>query len=69
MDADLRELGDLVKQTQPTARHKDAELEFALVFPDKRGMNVMRVVRLSVGAIGTWLSCSICYPSGWSKRR
>lgn len=44
MDADLRELADLVKQTQSVARHKDATMEFALVFPDKRGNNVMRVV-------------------------
>ena len=46
MDADLRELAELVKQTNSTARHKDAEMEFALVFPDKRGINIMRVVRL-----------------------
>jgi histone deacetylase complex subunit SAP18 len=45
MDADLRELADLVKQTQSTARHRDAEMEFALIFPDKRGVNIMRVVR------------------------
>lgn len=44
MDADLRELAELVKQTQSTARHKDTEMEFALVFPDKRGINIMRVV-------------------------
>jgi hypothetical protein len=46
MDADLRELAELVKQTNSTARHKDAEMEFALGFPDKRGINIMRVVRL-----------------------
>jgi histone deacetylase complex subunit SAP18 len=44
MDADLRELADLVKQTHTAARHRDAHMEFALVFPDKRGVNVMRVV-------------------------
>lgn len=47
MDADLRELAELVKQTQTVARQKDATMEFALVFPDKRGNNVMRVVRNS----------------------
>lgn len=47
MDADLKELADLVQQTQPTARHREAEMEFALVFPDKRGVNVMRIVRSS----------------------
>lgn len=46
MDADLRELAELVKSQHQTARHTAAELEFALVFPDKRGLNVMRVVRL-----------------------
>jgi histone deacetylase complex subunit SAP18 len=45
MDADLRELAGLVQQTQAAARHRDAEMEFALVFPDKRGTNVMRIVR------------------------
>lgn len=55
MDADLRELADLVKQTQSVARHKDATMEFALVFPDKRGNNVMRVVRIPLWttALGT----------------
>ena len=59
MDADLRELAELVQQTQPTARHREAEMEFALVFPDKRGVNVMRIVRfiylsLGPGPLGPW---------------
>ena len=45
MDADLRELADLVKQTQSSARGKDATMEFSLVYPDKRGINVMKPVR------------------------
>jgi histone deacetylase complex subunit SAP18 len=45
MDADLRELADLVKQTHSAARHREAIMEFALVFPDKRGVNIMRTVR------------------------
>ena len=44
MDADLRELSELVKQTQSSARGKDATMEFSLVYPDKRGINVMKVV-------------------------
>lgn len=43
-DASLRELTDLVKEVQPAARRSTARLEFALVYPDKRGRNVMRVV-------------------------
>ncbi|CAL8464441.1 g3976 [Coccomyxa elongata] len=43
-DATLRELTDLVKEVQPAARRSTARLEFALVYPDKRGRNVMRVV-------------------------
>lgn len=45
MDATLREVSDLVKQVQPAARSKTARIEFALVFPDKRGVNIMRLVR------------------------
>jgi histone deacetylase complex subunit SAP18 len=44
MDADLRELAELVKQTQSSARGKDAVMEFSLVYPDKRGINVMKLV-------------------------
>lgn len=42
----MRELTDLVKTAQPAARRTGARLEFALVYPDKRGRNVMRQVEL-----------------------
>jgi hypothetical protein len=51
MDADLRELADLVKQTQSSARHRDATMEFSIVYPDRRGMNVMKVVRITIQAV------------------
>lgn len=44
MDATLRELADLVKEIQPDAKQKNARLAFALVYPDRRGKNVMRQV-------------------------
>lgn len=44
MDATLRELTDLVKEVQPAARRVTARLEFALVYPDRKGRNVMRQV-------------------------
>ena len=43
-DATLRELTDLVKEVQPAARRTTARLEFALIYPDKKGRNVLRVV-------------------------
>lgn len=43
-DASLRELTDLVKEVQPAARRTTARLEFALIYPDKKGRNVMRVI-------------------------
>lgn len=46
-DATLRELTDLVKEVQPAARRSTARLDFALVYPDKKGRNVMRVVRFT----------------------
>jgi hypothetical protein len=59
MDADLRELAGLVQQTQASACHRAAEMEFALVFPDKRGTNVMRIV--STYSLRSPCSClSIC---------
>jgi len=45
MDADLRELAELVKEMTPAARSRRARISFALVFPDKRGRNIMRLVR------------------------
>lgn len=44
-DATLRELTDLVKSAQPAAKRQNARLEFALVYPDKKGRNVMRQVQ------------------------
>lgn len=44
-DATLRELCDLVKEVNPLARQRNARLGFAFVYPDKRGVNVMRQVR------------------------
>lgn len=43
-DATLRELTDLIKSAQPAAKRNNARLEFALVYPDKKGRNVMRQV-------------------------
>ncbi|GIL93322.1 hypothetical protein Vretimale_19743 [Volvox reticuliferus] len=44
MDADLRELSDLIKDVQPAARNRNARISFAFVYPDRRGRNVMRQV-------------------------
>lgn len=43
-DASLRELSDLVKEVQPAARRPNARLQFAFVYPDRRGRNVLRPV-------------------------
>lgn len=43
-DATLRELSDLLKEVQPAARRPNSRMGFALVYPDRRGHNVMRVV-------------------------
>lgn len=43
-DATLRELTDLIKSAAPAAKRQNARLEFALVYPDKKGRNVMRQV-------------------------
>lgn len=45
-DASVRELTELVQSAQPAARRTGARLEFALVYPDKRGRNVMRPVSI-----------------------
>ncbi len=45
MDANLRELSDLVKEVNPQARHRNCRLSFAFVYPDRHGRNVMRKVR------------------------
>jgi len=43
-DATLRELTDLVKEVRPEARKNTARLDFALVYPDRMGRNVIRKV-------------------------
>lgn len=43
-DATLRELTDLIKEVQPDARKPTTKLSFALVYPDKKGRNVVRQV-------------------------
>nr|GMD34771.1 histone deacetylase complex subunit SAP18-like [Ipomoea batatas] len=48
MDANLRELTDLVKEVAPEARKRDAMLSFAFVYPDKNGKFVVREVSLSI---------------------
>jgi hypothetical protein len=65
MDADLRELAELVKQTQSSARGRDAVMEFSLVYPDKRGMNVMKVVRLFLPSAVYTLDNSYCSGCTW----
>ncbi|KAG2428461.1 hypothetical protein HXX76_011580 [Chlamydomonas incerta] len=44
MDADLRELSDLIKEANPAARARNARMSFAFVYPDRKGRNVMRQV-------------------------
>ncbi|KAK9804922.1 hypothetical protein WJX72_012184 [[Myrmecia] bisecta] len=44
MDASLSELTDLVKEVMPAARRPNARLDFAFVYPDRKGRNVMRQV-------------------------
>ena len=46
MDATLRELTELIQEVQPAARRQQARLEFALIYPDRRGRNVLREVCL-----------------------
>lgn len=43
-DATLRELTDLVKEVQTAARNPRARLQFALIYPDRQGKNVLRQV-------------------------
>ena len=43
-DASLRELTELVQQVQPSALRSNARLEFAFVYPDRKGHNVIRQV-------------------------
>lgn len=43
-DATLRELADLIAEVRPEARGRHTRLGFAFVYPDRRGVNVMKVV-------------------------
>lgn len=43
-DATLRELTTLTQEVHPSARRGNARLEFAFVYPDRKGKNVMRQV-------------------------
>ena len=52
MDATLRELTELIQEVQPAARRQQARLEFALIYPDRRGRNVLREAR-------PWPLCTI----------
>ena len=44
MDATLRELSDLLKEVSPSARERNSQLSFAIVYPDKRGTLVLKEV-------------------------
>lgn len=43
-DATLRELSDLVKEVLPDARQRQSRMGFALIYPDRNGRNIMRIV-------------------------
>ena len=58
LDATLRELTDLVKSAQPAAKRQNARLEFALVYPDRKGRNVMRQVLKSYDN-GRWVALGV----------
>ena len=44
MDATLRELSDMIKQSVPEARMRGSRISFAIVYPDKRGVLVVKEV-------------------------
>lgn len=44
MNASLREISDLLKETHPAARERGGRLSFAIVYPDKRGVLVLKEV-------------------------
>jgi histone deacetylase complex subunit SAP18 len=43
-DATLREITTLLKDVIPTARQRNASLNYCIVYPDKRGVHVIRQV-------------------------
>ena len=63
-DATLRELYLLVKEVHPQARRPTARLDFAFVYPDRKGRNVMR----SVGLIGLHITKQVLWPEQQSDR-
>lgn len=56
-DATLRELTDLVKEVKSEARRTTAKFEFAFVYPDRRGRNVLRQVRHDLLEVTWCLGC------------
>ena len=44
MDATLRELSDLIKEASPSARDRNSQLSLAVVYPDRRGVMVLKEV-------------------------
>lgn len=76
MDATLRELTELIQEVQPAARRQQARLEFALVYPDRRGRNVLREARpwalqtlLVPGHQRSVLVLSFCFLQTFGKKR
>ena len=43
-DATLREITDLIREVNYAAMRRDARLSFCVVYPDKRGVSVMKEV-------------------------
>lgn len=49
-DATLREISDLIKGVKKQAQRRETRLDFALVYPDRTGRNVVRKVGRTFGA-------------------
>ena len=62
-DATLRELTDLVKEVKSEARRTTAKFEFAFVYPDRRGRNVLRQVHSDL-ALSRPDACLTHLPAG-----
>ena len=63
-DASLRELTECVQEAQPAAKRSTARIEFALVYPDKRGRNVMRQACKDCPL--AFLSTTIAFKVSWA---
>ena len=59
MDGSLRELTELIQEVQPAARRQQARLEFALIYPDRRGRNVLREARRGPSTLNYYRHLSI----------